>query len=326
MKINIFTAILLLSATYSFAQVDVRHNLIESKVDTVYRKFEDFKIKTIVPENAVSINASYGIPFISNDLEKSEMWNKKSSIALNFGVDYKRQFMKTTIENNEVVQAPSSLGMGIGLGLSYLSQSSIMEDHTEMLNSFTDIDGDLCDVAFSYKGIKEKVSLTYLDIPLYLEIGKPNQAKINGYLNAGIKASVLVSGKFTGEGSYTSTGYYQNTNSTYHDIDVLNYYTNKASYENSEYKLSPFVLWGCLSGGVNIPFSNLEKNSVSKFILRVGAKVDYTILPVSKSVAEPYFKGAGYRISQSNILGETGSRILMLGVDIKLIYSFENRK
>jgi len=330
MRKNIFLAVFLLSATGSFAQeqeepVDfiVRHPILEAKVDPVYRKFKDVSFKTIVPKNAISFNAGYGIPFISNDLN-SEQWNSKTGTGLNFGVDYKRQFMKTAIVDNEVVKTPSLLGMGIGLGISYFNQSAFMKNHTEELYNFTDISGDFCDVTFSYKGIKESVSLTYLDIPLYLEIGKPSQVKISGYFNVGVKASILISGKSTGEGTYTSSGHYENWNVNLNGnkgaLEELNYYTDKEIPEKLESSLSSFVLWGSLAGGVNIPFSSLEEKRVSKFILRVGAKIDFTVLPVSKSMADPYFKGANYRINQSNILNSDGSRIFMPSIEIKLIY------
>ncbi|MDR1761466.1 MAG: hypothetical protein LBR55_03350 [Bacteroidales bacterium] len=327
MKKNILTVAFLLCATFSFAQnLDVRHNILETEVDTVYGKYNKLNFKTIVPKNAISINAGYGIPFISNDESKSEMWHKNTDVALNFGIDYKLQIMQTDIINNEFVKAPSLFGIGVGVGVSYFNQSASMKNHTEKLHNFRDIDGDLCDtVTLSYTGIQESLSLAYVDIPLYLSIGKPSQVKISGYCNIGIKASILVADKFTGEGTYTSSGYYQKignseSNVEIFDVEALHYYTDKASYENPDYKLSPFVLWGSLSGGVSIPFSSLEDNKISRLILCLGAKLDYTILPVSKSIAEPYFKGANYRINQSNILGSKGSRMFVPGIDVKLIY------
>ena len=320
MKKNIFIAVFLLGATSLFAQVDTvkyRHNIVDAEGSG---RNIDMKLKTIVPQNAISINVGYGVPFINNGFMKSEVWNNKTGTALNFGIDYRLQFMKSEIVNNEVVKTPSVAGIGIGLGISHFKQSAIMKNHTDTLHDFEGNGGFFGDVTLSYKGIKENLSLTYLDIPLYLSIGKPSQVKISGYFNVGIKASLLVANKFAGEGTYTSQGYDYATNCLIHNVDVLNFYTDKASYENSEYNLSKFVLWGSLSGGVNIPFSSLEKNKISKVILSVGAKLDYTILPISKSIAEPYFKGANYRINQSNILGSNGSRIFLPSVEVKLIY------
>lgn len=322
MKKNIVTAALLTCATFSFAQenIDIRHNILETEIDTVYRKYNTLKIKTIVPQSAIAFNFSGGVLYINNDAGSKMRNNYKPGNGWSFGIDYKRQFMQTDIVNNDFVKTPSLLGIGAGLGISYLYQSSFIWDYSETLSNFTDVDSDVCDVKLSYKGIRETLTLTYLDIPLYLSIGKPSQTKISAYGNVGIKASIRVGNSFTGKGTYTSTGYYQDWGVEKYDIPELNYYTNKACYENPEVNLSPFVLWGSLSGGVSFPFSSLEKNTISNFIVCLGVKLDYTLSPISKSTSEPDFPSETYRINQSNILGSKGSRIFAPGVDIKLIY------
>jgi hypothetical protein len=329
MKKYSFLVLFLVVVTFTFAQKEKEceggNPLVTGHIDN--DNYLTLEYWEVVPENSLSFNAGYGIPLINNALTKADFWNKKMGTALSFGIDYKYQFQKITYEGFDKIKNPTLFGLGIGLGISYLTQSEFMNNHTESLNSFTDTDGDLCNVSLSYSGIKEKVSLTCLDIPLYLEIGKPSQVKISGYFNVGVKASLLLSGKFSGEGTYTSLGYYPATGVTLHGysdnrggIPELGYYSDKSAYEEPEYKLSRFVLWGSLSGGINIPFSKLEKNHLSDCIIRIGARIDYTFLPISKAVSEPYFTNATYRINQSNMLGGIGSRVLIFGLDIKFIY------
>lgn len=301
MKTNIFIVAFLLCATSSFAQL-VRNN----------------KIIQVVPKNAVSFNASGGVLYINNDSGSKMRNNYKPGNGTSFGVDYKRQFIKVVTTENSREQVPYLVGMGAGLGVSYLYQTSFMWNHSETLDNFTDTDGNVSNVTLSYNNIKEKLKLTYLDIPLYLTIGTPSQTKICAYGNVGLKASILVANKFTGEGTYTAR-----SDKPVNQADRLEYYgTNKKSYSKKpEFDPSSFVLWGTLAGGVNFPLSNVVENSIpSKFILQVGAKIDYTLSKVSKSLSDPYFKDAKYRINQSNIFGKDGSRIFVPGVEVKLIY------
>ena len=334
MKKNIFITMFLLSATSLFAQnIAVRHNILQAEVDTVYKRYDVLKLKTIVPENAVSINLGGGVPVMFNSSpKKQDFWNRKSGVGLIFGIDYKHHFFTSQIANNKVIKKPSMFGLGVGLGISRLSQSAIMDGdnkYTEHLEHFTDRDGDSAIVTLSYKGFKENISFTCLDIPLYLEIGKPSQVKLSGYCNIGIKASIRIAGEYKKEGTYTSEGFYktingEDVNVTIRDVGELEYYTDKPVSE--KHKLSPFVLWGCLSGGINIPLrgieKTLEKNNYGNWILRIGAKADFTILPVSISpkIAEPYFKKTIFYTNQSNILGGNSGYVFLPSVEVKLIY------
>ena len=189
----------------SFAQQDqilVDHSVIEGTILTKRTKknLENVKYKEIVPKHALSINLiGFGVPFISNDLSKSEIWNKKAGMGWQFGIGYRGQFSKKEIVNNEWIKLPSCVGFDVGIGLSYLKQSAFMKNHTEVLSNFKDVDGDFGDVTLSYKDIKESTSILYMAIPISLEIFKPSLVKITGYMNVGLRASILLSGKCSGE-------------------------------------------------------------------------------------------------------------------------------
>ena len=289
MKKQILLLFLSLSAVLVSAQVGGTQNTFNppNYVPTV----------PTVPERAISFNLGYSIPTITNAQTNQDFWDRNLGMGLSFGVNYKHHFFRSNIINNIEVREPMLFGVGAGLGISHLAQQAVMNyDHTEIIHNFVDIDGDIADVTILYRGIRERVSLTYLDIPLYLEIGRPNQTRLSGFFNAGLRASILVSNQFSGEGTFTSTGFYRYidgalANVNLYNIPVLNYFTNRDVYIDPEYDLSRFVLWGSLSGGINVPL----RRNVSNLILRIGARVDYTLLPVSKGTAEPHFTGANFR-------------------------------
>ena len=316
MKKRIFIVVFLVSATVSFAQVDVKGIMVEGKVDTTRGTFKKLSYRTIVPKNAIAFNLGYGVPFITKGKIYPDFVHDKVGMGLLFGVDYKHHFFESRIVGGEEIKSPRMLGIGVGLGVTHISKPSYWDDYTETYRSI-DKDGDTCNVTSYFKGINSKVGLTYLDIPLYLEIGRPSQVKISGYLNVGVKASILVGKKITGEGTCTTTGFYEQINGeivnvTVSDVEELGYYTDRDLFANVTYDhLSKFILWGSLSGGVSIPFSSLEKNKVSSCILRLGARADYSILPIVKNENK-----------HSPIKRSFSNHVFLLGFDVKLIYCF----
>jgi hypothetical protein len=315
------------SAATAYTQkekVKVGNNVVTGTVDTrnTVQNIE-LKRRVIVPKQAIVFNLGYNFPIVNNSLIKSDFWNKKTGTGLEFGIDFRHQFQKKEIDIDDIViSKPNCFAIGVGLGISYFHKSAGFDNYSEKLSNYSDKDGDKCTVNLNYRNVNETVNLAYLDIPLYLEIGKPSQVKTSVSLKLGFKASLLIFKKFEQDGKYTSTGYYEHLgNVTLDNVDVLGYFNNKSCYDNNfEHKLSPFVLWGSISGGVNFPFYNLEKNKSAKWILRVGFKLDYSLTPVSKAMEESYFKGSTFRLNQINMLSGDGSRIFFPGVSVGLIY------
>jgi hypothetical protein len=324
-KITVILAFFYSFAAYS--QVDVGNNLVVGTVDTS-RSVQNivFKSRVKVPINALVFNLGYNIPMIDNKLMRSNFWTKKVGTGLDFSIDFRHQFQKRAIVDDEIVSAPTAIGIGAGLGCIFLLKSTVCKDFKETITNFVDLDGDNCSVTLDFQNLKEKFTLAYLDVPVYIELGRPSRIKISGFCKLGVKASLLIYKKVAYEGTYSSSGEYSQWNVTLSDVDVLGYYSKVSCYthpetqENPQYNVSPFVIWGSISGGVNFPFSSFEKNKIAKCILRIGAKVDYSITPISKALPEPYFKDSLFRLYQSNMLGGKGTRIFSAGLVVSLIY------
>ncbi|MDR2010208.1 MAG: hypothetical protein LBQ22_06980 [Bacteroidales bacterium] len=273
-----------------------------------------------VPEKSLVFDFGYGIPFFQNNLLKSDFWNKKNNFTIQPNVSFRKQLSKVDYyANNEAT--PSILAIGGGLGISFLKKTVFFDNYSETITDIYDADNKLFTANLLYNNIEESVFLTYLDIPLYLEFGRPNKKKISGWFQIGLKTSILLTKKISGSGFYTSKGYYPDWDIELYNIPELGFYTGGDSYTEPEYKLSTVVLWGTASGGIIFPFSNWVDNFIRHTMLRIGAGLDYSLTKISKSTSDPFFNGASYRINQSNILGGNGSRILSLKLEIGLIYS-----
>ena len=275
-------------------------------------------------------NVGFGMPFINSGLLQSNLWNKNTRLAFQLGADYRKQFTTERIINERVVNYPTLFAIGGGVGLSFFRQTagfdSISEGGKKGNLEISDRDGNKFNPILSYSNVKEQVSLLYLDIPFYLEIGKPSKTKTKVWGKIGVKGSFLLWKDFIGQGTYTSEGYYPEWDVTLYDISVLNFYPKEDCYkENPEgnklYKLNPFILWGNISAGISIPLSNLEKNILRNTIIRIGFRYDYTLTKISEGSPDNFFPGAKYRIHQSNILGgENGARIGYWGLEVGLLH------
>jgi len=318
-KTALFLSFFCTVAIYAQQESEVRNNILIGTSDD--HGYLNIKKRPIVPEKSIVLNVGYNFPFIRNTSNNGEFWDKVKKNGIEFSLDYKKHFHKKEITDEQVLSTPQSFAVGVGLGISYFSQSARFENFSETFN-YIDVDKDQCKINLDFQNVKESISLTYLDVPLYVEIGKLGQTKTSASLKLGFKASLLISEKFSGAGTYTSTGYYPELDVVLHDVPVLNYYTNSLCYNNPEYKLSPFVLWGTVAAGINFPFSSIDKNILSAWILRVGAKMDYSLTPVSKSLPTAPFAISKYRINQSNIFGSDGSEIFSIGLSLGLLYCF----
>jgi hypothetical protein len=329
-KITLFLVFLYALVVYS--QVDVGNNLVVGTVDTS-RAVQNivFKSRIKVPVNAIVFNLGYNIPMLDNKLMRSDFWNKKIGTGIDFSVDFRYQFQKRAIEDESIVSAPTYFGIGVGLGCSVLLKAIECEKYNETLPNYMDVDGDNCEVVLDFQKLQEKFRLAYLDLPVYIEIGRPSRIKTSAFLKLGAKASLLVYKKLIYyddkyPGRYTSQGNYEQWGLTLPDVDVLGYYTDVSCYVNPETgaapecKMSPFVVWGSVAMGINFPFSSFEKNKIAKCILRISAKADYSLTPISKALQESYFKDSAFRLYQINMFGGKGTRIFSAGLVVSLIY------
>ncbi|MCL2042438.1 MAG: hypothetical protein FWG84_10455 [Bacteroidales bacterium] len=282
--------------------------------------------ETLEKQNYIAINsvvATIGggvLPFNGNDLMKSDIWNKPLGMGFQLSVDFRKQFAKEKVINDNVVDHPSMCAVGAGLGFSFYNKSANFDNFAENLPGLTDVDGYTYEARLSYSNINEKMSALYLEIPIYLEIGRPSLTKVSGFGKIGIKPALLLSGSFKGEGTYTWEGYYPEWYALLYDIDHLVFENDAGAYKNPEYKYNPFVLWANVSAGITIPLSSVDKDILRTTLLRIGLKYDFTVMKISKSTSDLMLPGAEYQTNQSNMLGGKGSSLHYAGLDVALIF------
>lgn len=171
---------------------------------------------------------------------------------------------------------PISLEAGVGARLFGMTASKAA--HQITLDGQEDADHHSYQAQYQYDDLSEQLSLTYLDIPIRLCLGQPIKGKTSVYAKIGVTPSLLLNSSFTGKGTYTLKGYYEQLQVTFEDIPELGFVTNADCYpENSQPNMKRFVLWGNVSVGTYVPFGD------SPLQLQAGLKLDYPFMELGNT-------------------------------------------
>ena len=275
---------------------------------------------------SIVVNVGYGWPLISNDFD---FLDENSGNALQFGVYFRKQFTKERAMNDRVYDVPTAVAIGVGLGLSHFKKSIGFKSLIDSLTIQDDKVKDRYTLNMNYSDVKEQLSLTYLDIPVYLEFGKPSKTKFQPFVRIGLKGSVLINNSFTGEGTYTSTGHYSQIDGEKVDVvisgvDKFGFYNGKKLDEpKPDLNLNTFVLWSTTAAGFSFPLSSPDKDVLRNIILRMGIKWEYPFMSISKDIdTESQYTNAKYWHEQCNILKGSGSKMQYFGLEVGLIFDF----
>ena len=202
-----------------------------------------------------------------------------------------------------------------GVGATLFGMSASRPAYELILDGQSDIDNDTYQAQYTYSDLSERLSLVYLDIPVRLCISWPDNKPVSVYGKIGLTPSVLLHSDFSGEGTYTQKGYYEDLQVTLEDIPELGFVTNANCYKADEKPdMSRFTLWGNLEAGAYV-----RCGKKSPLQLNFGVKVDYPITPIGKAAkVEALPEGAGLLFK--------GNRVIVPSVAVGLIYQIESKK
>ncbi len=291
----------------------------EKKVKTQEKK--ELKKQEFTSENTLSVmpvpsgkNVSYpamGLLFniapsfsqiYNKDIYSDDQWDKKGKFGFNIEVSYFAKLSRI---------------VSIGAGLGYSSFSSDVSADSAVRQSpvAQDIDGHNVIYNVRTDQLNEHLSVGYFDVPVYLEFGNPNIDQIGFYGRVGLKLSFPVTNSLSGEGTYTSWGFYPDCPVTLMNIPELGFYTDKPIYDDQlDVDLAPVTISLLLSGGITVPVSNY-------LILKIGANINYGISEISNTKAENDSE-TDIPGSYSRLLyNSSKTNVRSYGVEIGIIYN-----
>ncbi|MCD4665192.1 MAG: outer membrane beta-barrel protein [Bacteroidales bacterium] len=171
-----------------------------SKSESLKYPSSAFFIK-LVPSSSAIVNS---------DITNDDAWESKGAFGINIEVGYYAKF-------NWLI------GYGIGLGYSsFKSDLTLKKDYVEM--DEIDIDDDEYVLKITLNNAVEKLSVSYLDIPIFIEIGNVNLDKIGFYGRFGVKLSFPLLASFKPTGIFSYRGYYEQYHVELYDIDEEDLY------------------------------------------------------------------------------------------------------
>ena len=180
---------------------------------------------------------------------KELTWNKQAAIY--FGTDRLMQNFPLLIE--------------AGIGFRSTPMAATMDKHQI---SHIDTDGDPC--LLLIENLSEKLTANFLEVPIRVCFGQPNQNKVSVYGKVGVTPGYLISANLTNT-DYTRQGKYQEWNVTLQNINELGYFNNDGENTQKLEAENKFALWANAIVGAYVPLS-------SSILFNVGAKLDYPII------------------------------------------------
>ena len=271
-------------------------------------------------------------PFFTSKALNKEYWKYRKSALFDFAFKYKHQFTSTSVYDGKKIVDVRPVSLSVGLGFAYLTKSANLLLREEFLEKQIDKDRDSFVANCYYENIYEQVKMFNLNIPIDIELGKANLAKVTFWGRIGVMPSINVSTKCIAEGSFTTTGVYrsinqQSVNVVLRDIEELNFYTNKSVSELSQEAnttVNRFNVWLRGAFGINIPLISKQKDTHS--MLKIGVLCQYSLLPLAKEVTENYFENGNYNFKSVNLLSGKGNRALSLGVELSYVLTLKQIK
>ncbi len=241
------------STVKSLSGINWQNKLIKSdnEVD-LYIQFKkvrntlsDFAIYEVRKHKTSSIWAGiHATPALTqiynSEIANSSYWESTSNFSYEAGVDI-------------ILHFTDNIGIMTGVGVSNYSNTFALKDYVNrnLDNKMTDQDNDSY-YRWVEAEIEETDELQYLDIPIALTLRSTKPNKINFYVQAGVKYSILLSGNCEVTGNSVHSGYYPKYHIELYDVEQYEF-TDESIQMNEEWDIAESNLSAYAALGMSIP-------------------------------------------------------------------------
>lgn len=229
------------------------------------------------PKPVLGLEMGLGPAIVLDDIEDG--WARDLHWAKNVDVYFGTARLSHSV--------PISIEAGVGVsGIKMTASHSpyVLTENT------TDVDGDSYQATYTYDARAERLSLTYLNVPIRVCFGQPYSKTLSVYTKVGVTPSVKVGSTFEGTGNYSLEGYYPQWDVTLHNIDELGFGDGKECYDGVEPDLNGFVVWGNVAVGAYVPIKSFP------LIVNAGLNLDIPLMGTGKAVEGMSLLGNGGKV------------------------------
>lgn len=270
---------------------------VQRRLDSIQKRKTGLKANLEQPKSIIGVEAGLGQVIYGKTM--NEGWSHEPNFSKHIAVYY----------GTPQLAASFPISLEAGVGARFLSMTASRDALQMTLDNQEDVDQHAYQAEYQYSDLSEHLSLTYLDIPIRIRLGQPFRNGASVYAKIGVTPSILLGSNFTGTGTYTKKGYYEQWQVTFEDIPELGFVTDADCYaEDVNPETKQFVLWGNLSLGACVPFGK------SPVQFQVGLGLDYPFMELgSATQIEALPNGMG--------LFGNGGKVVIPSLNIGLIYT-----
>jgi hypothetical protein len=209
------------------------------------------------------------------------------------------------------------IGLSSGIGFSSYKANVTLADWQSNFNA-TDSENQNFEMRASGTNISEDQKLSYLNIPVYLNLRLPIKGKIGLFLQTGVNLAFLTGKDYTSNGIFTYKGYYSKYNVVLENLPQYGFPTNKATTAQGSLGVKSFTVFAVASAGVDyfvaekyqIALAATYNKSVSD-ILANPASTQYQLSPAADQINS--FMGGSSKVTAQSI-----------GISVSLRYYFNH--
>lgn len=269
--------------------------------------FERLHANVSQPDRGFFVNIQLGSSEIMNaDLNKSDnSWaiNRQLGYSFDFGFNYRLRNL---------------LAAGIGLGMSSYSMNITSADvitrviSDQLDNSAGSEAQRRYDAIMEYHSLSQNTTLTYLNIPVFVEFGNLNYDRMGFYIRTSLNASIPIADQFSASGDYTQTGYYEYFSTFLPQIPGLFVFEEALYSGESHYELNPLILTAGLSVGVTFPLAG-------GIMMSMGPVFSHSLIDIAQPTN---FSNKAYWNDFNHLLElDSNASTLFFGMQVRFQYS-----
>lgn len=139
-------------------------------------------------------------------------------------------------------------GLSSGIGFNTFKSPVTLDSYQNHFNAI-DSEGDAYEMRVTGTGMKEDQKISYLTIPLNLNIRLPINGKIGFFLQTGLEMSIAVDKSYSGNGTFTYQGYYPKYNVLLYNLPKFGFPTDKNMTTTGTLDIKPWTLFAAASAG-----------------------------------------------------------------------------
>jgi hypothetical protein len=205
------------------------------------------------------------------------------------------------------------LGVSIGAGYGSYAATVSMDSYTTSYTT-TDTENESYEMRISGKAISENQKISFISIPVCLNVKYPFTEKIGGYAKAGISFNIPLSKTYAGSGTFTYDGYYPAYPVLLQNVPAYGFPTDLSTVASGDLQINSFNIGIVASGGA---YYALNDNMQ----ILIGIQFNKSIGNISGYKADANYRLTSKATELNSVMGgSTTAGVQAIGLSIGFKY------